>query len=107
MREVRDDSREAEDREAERRLRELRGRVERARAVIGSNPGLAETLEVDWQKAARFHARFGTTEELVRHGVAGTGAEGEEFAERVGSRADWMTEMRERGETVAPGADES
>jgi len=32
-------------------------------------PGLAETLAIDWQKAARFYARFGITEAMFRNGV--------------------------------------
>ncbi len=64
-----DDSREVDERAAERRLRDLRGRVKAARAVVSRTPGLAETLARDWQKAARFYARFGITEEMPLHGV--------------------------------------
>ena len=64
-----DDSREQDERAEERRLRDLRGRVKRARAVISSTPGLAETLASDWRKAAHFYARFGVTEGMVRQGV--------------------------------------
>ena len=64
-----DDSREADEREAERRLRDLRGRVKRARAVVENTPGLAESLAEDWRKAARFYAKFGVTEERFRNGV--------------------------------------
>jgi len=64
-----DDSREEDEREVERRLRDLRGRVKRARAVVSTTPGLAETLQRDRQMAARFYARFGVTEEHFRHGV--------------------------------------
>ena len=94
-----DDSREAEEREAERRLRDLRGRVKRARGVIASTPGLSEALASDWRRAAHFYARFGVTEELVRHGVP---AEGEDLAERVGSPMGWMAEVRAREEAVLP-----
>jgi hypothetical protein len=65
-----DDSREADERDAERRLRELRGRVKAARKVVSTTPGLAETLAVDWQKAARFCARFGVIERRFQE-VAG------------------------------------
>jgi len=65
-----DDSQEADERAAERRLRELRGRVKAARAIVSRIPGLAETLARDWQKAARFYARFRITEAMFRHGVA-------------------------------------
>jgi hypothetical protein len=59
-----DDSREADERAAERALRDLRGRVKAARAVVSMTPVLAETLQRDWQRAARFYARFGITEEI-------------------------------------------
>jgi hypothetical protein len=64
-----DDSREADERAAARRLRELRARVKAARAVGAAPPGLAETLASDWRKATRFHARFGITEAQFRSGV--------------------------------------
>ena len=64
-----DDSREADERAAERRLQELRGRVKAARAVVATTLGLAETLARDWRKASRFYARFEITEAQFRHGV--------------------------------------
>ncbi|MGP8076427.1 MAG: hypothetical protein ACLP8Y_06835, partial [Thermoplasmata archaeon] len=64
-----DDSMEADERAAERRLRELRGRVKAARAAVATTPDLAETLARDWRKAARFYARFGITEAQFRSGV--------------------------------------
>src|SRR5208283_4289378 len=64
-----DDSREADERAAERRLRDLRGRVKAARAAISATPGAEEVLRQDWVKAARFYARFGITEGLLRLGV--------------------------------------
>ncbi len=64
-----DDSREADERAAERRLRELRARVKAARAVVATTPGLAELLQRDWRKAARFYARFGITESQFRLGI--------------------------------------
>jgi hypothetical protein len=64
-----DDSREADERAAERRLRDLRGRVKAARAASSATPGLAETLAADWQKAAHFYARFGITERMIQCGV--------------------------------------
>ena len=65
-----DDSREADERAVERRLRDLRARVKAARAVVSTTPGLAETLARDWQKAARFYEQFGITEKQFRHGVS-------------------------------------
>ena len=64
-----DDSREADERAAEWRLRDLRARVKHARAVVVTTPGLATTLATDSQKAASFYARFGITETQLRHGV--------------------------------------
>jgi len=64
-----DDTREADEREVERRLRDLRGRVKRVRAVVSTTPGLAEALRGDWRKAVRLYARFGITEKLFLHGV--------------------------------------
>ena len=50
---------------------------------MSTTPGLVETLAADWQKAARFYARYGITEQQLRQGVpqAETSAE----AEVVGS----------------------
>ncbi len=65
--------------EDERRLRELRACVRRARAVVASTPGLEDTLSSDWRKAARFCARFGIAEGMLRSRVPaehrGTGAD--------------------------------
>ena len=68
-----DDSREADEKQAERRLRDLRGRVKAARAVVATTPGLADTLQRDRRKTARFYVRFGITEDQFRHGVPETG----------------------------------
>jgi DNA-binding FrmR family transcriptional regulator len=65
-----DDSCEAEEKPAERRLRDLRGRVKAARTAVSSTPGAAEVLRQDGVKAARFYARFEITEEQLRHGVS-------------------------------------
>jgi hypothetical protein len=64
-----DDSREADEKQEARRLRDLRGRVKAARAVVSTTPGLAETIAADWQRAACFYARFEITEAQFRHGV--------------------------------------
>jgi hypothetical protein len=64
-----EDSREENERSEERRIRDLRGRVKAVRAVVATIPGLAEILENDRQKAARFYARFGITEKMFREGV--------------------------------------
>ena len=64
-----DDSREADEREEGRRLRELRGRVKAARAAVSAMPGAEATLRGDWVKAAHFYARFGINEAMFRGGV--------------------------------------
>ena len=64
-----DDSREEDERQAERRVRILRGRVKAARAVVSGTPGLAETLAGDWKRAAGFYVRFGITRSQFCYGV--------------------------------------
>jgi hypothetical protein len=64
-----DDSREADERAAERRLRDLRGRVKAARAAISATPGAEQALRQEWMKAAYFYARFGVTDGQLRSGV--------------------------------------
>jgi hypothetical protein len=64
-----DDPRKADERAAERRLRDLRGRVKAARAAISTTPGAEGVLQRDWVKAARFYARFGITEAQFRQGA--------------------------------------
>ena len=44
-----DDSREADEREEERRLRDPRGRLKAGRAVVARTPGLAEPPQRDWR----------------------------------------------------------
>lgn len=64
-----DDSREGDERQEALQLKNLRGRMKRARAIAACTPGLVEVLASDWKKAARFYARFGITEGEFRHGV--------------------------------------
>jgi len=64
-----DDSREADERAAEQRLRDLRGRVKAARATISAIPSVEAVLRHDWIRAARFSTRFGITERQFRRGV--------------------------------------
>ena len=64
-----DDSREADEKEVECRLRDLRGRVKAARALVSSTPGLSEILAGDSRKAAPFYMGYGITEEMLRLGV--------------------------------------
>ena len=65
-----DDSREADEKEtAERRLREPRGRLRAARAMVSTTPRLAETVAGDWRKAERLYVRAEIAEGLFQHGV--------------------------------------
>jgi len=64
-----DDSREADERREEHYLRDVRARVKLARAVVSRMPGLAATLRERPDRAARFYARFGVTEEMFRQGI--------------------------------------
>ncbi|MGC2789307.1 MAG: hypothetical protein WA547_04540 [Thermoplasmata archaeon] len=67
-----DDSWEADERAAERRLRELRARVKAARVMVATTPGLGEILVSNWQRAAQFYFRFGITEPIFRGGIPST-----------------------------------
>lgn len=84
------------------KLRDLRGRAKVARAVIARTPALPETLARDWRRAARFYARYGVTEGLVRHGVPAGDSECRNLTEGARSPSDWMTEVRARGAAVLP-----
>jgi hypothetical protein len=70
-----DDSREADERAAERRLRDLRGRVKEARAALSASPGAHEVLRGDWRREAAFYARFGITQAQFREGAASEAVE--------------------------------
>ena len=84
----------ADERPAERRLRELRARVKVARAVVATTPGLVETLQRHWQRAARFYASFGITEALCQHGVpAQESTEAEDIVDRAGTARDGRAEQ--------------
>ena len=97
-----DDSREADEREAERRLRE---RVKQVRAVVASTPGLAEVLAGDWRKAARFFARLGIREGMFRNGVPFTEGAKVDVTEQFGSTCDWVIGVKTQESTVLPGSD--
>jgi hypothetical protein len=64
-----DDSREADERAAARRLCDLRGRVKAARAALSAHPEARETLRSDWRREAAFYSRFGITQSELRKGV--------------------------------------
>jgi hypothetical protein len=63
-----DDSREAEERAAARRLADLRGPVKAARKAIAAVLGTADAMRADWRKEAAFLARFGVTQGQFRRG---------------------------------------
>lgn len=65
-----DDCREEDERQQQRRVRELRRWVKAARTVVAATPGLMETLTSDWERAAGFYARFGIDAELFGKGVS-------------------------------------
>ncbi len=92
-----DDSREADERAAERLECDLRGRVKAARAAVATTPGLADTLARDWQKAAWFYASFGITGEQFRQGMATlSNEEVDRTVEGRDTRSDRSAEARER-----------
>jgi hypothetical protein len=67
-----DDSREADERAAERRVRDLRGRVKAARAALAATPGAAEAMGEAWRKQAGFRARHEISQAQFRRGVTAT-----------------------------------
>ncbi|MCI4356061.1 MAG: hypothetical protein L3K18_02805 [Thermoplasmata archaeon] len=76
-----DDSREADERATERRLRDLRGRVKAARAALSARPEAKEAFRADWGREAAFYARFGITQAQFQHGVPFTTPSEEESAQ--------------------------
>jgi hypothetical protein len=100
-----DDSREADERLAERSLRDLRGRVKAARATISAIPGAEAVLRHDWVRAAHFYARFGITEEQFRQGVPLLEgfSEGDLLHDRMEAPIDSRVESPSRGEATLPG----
>ena len=62
-------SSEPDEREEEQRLRDSRGRVKRACAVVVSTPRLAEILACDLRKANLFYIRNGVTETVFHLGA--------------------------------------
>jgi hypothetical protein len=97
-----DDSREADEKQVERRLRDLRARVKLARAAVSRTPGLREVLAVDWKRSANFYARFGVTEETLRNGVPAGDAAGDSGTDGIWSPMNSFTEASEQIEVVFP-----
>ncbi|MGA8303617.1 MAG: hypothetical protein WB873_08000, partial [Thermoplasmata archaeon] len=63
-----DDSREADEKQTERRLCDLRARVKVARGLVSITLGLPEILARDWLKAAQYYYRLGISESMFRRG---------------------------------------
>jgi hypothetical protein len=98
-----DDSREADEKQVERRLRDLRARVKLARAVVSVTPGLAEILRSDWRKAARFYVRFEITEAMFRYGAPGLEVSDNGPINPYQNLGDGLNEFREREFATFPG----
>jgi hypothetical protein len=98
-----DDPREADEQAAERRLRELRGRVKTARAAISTTPGAEEVLRQDLVKAAHFYARFWLSGTMFRCGVP-VGVAGTEIDSPLAPRslASELEELRVRESATLP-----
>jgi hypothetical protein len=100
-----DDSREADERAAARRLADLRGRVKAARRALATAPGAADAMRADWRKEAAFLARFGVTQAQFRNGVPADAVEtmGPDAAEAFGSPDDGCEEIAAREAAALPG----
>ena len=102
-----DDSREADEREVERRLRDLRGRVEAARAVIARTPGLFDLLAREPDKARMFCARRGIAERTLVDGADAGDLDEDGLAdvfERLLQPLDSPVETRARATAMLPGS---
>jgi hypothetical protein len=98
-----DDSREADERAAAHRLRDLRGCVKAARAAISATAGAEQVLGRDWIKAAHFYARFGITDGQFRQGVAATSVDTSAIkAEEPRFVTDGVSEPRARESAQFP-----
>lgn len=94
-------SRKEDERQEVRRLRDLRGRVKAARAVVSNTPGLAETLVSDWRKAARFCARFGVMDEMFWHGLLADAVARERPADALRQSMNALVEVAPQSRTVS------
>ena len=98
-----DDSREADERDAERRLRDLRGRVKAAQAAVSATPGAETMLRQKWAKAAHLYAHFAIPETLFWHGVKPTDTEaGEDILDRSLAHRHGREEVREWNSATPP-----
>ncbi len=99
-----DDSREADERAAARRLADLRGRVKAARAAIARAPGAVEALLRDPSRAAWLCARFGITSDQVRRGVPAAVGFAADDPRVEAPPTDWQLEARAHEAASLPGA---
>ena len=97
-----DDSPEADERAAERTLRDLRGRVKAARAAMAASPGAAQGVRADWRRETAFLARFGITQAEFRHGVEVAGVETDGTPAINDDLLDVATEVRARLSAAFP-----
>jgi hypothetical protein len=105
-----DDSREEEERNIRRYLRDLRLRVKAVRALLSTNPSIGETLATNPEKARAFYAIHHVTEAQVKGGVPDMDVEGldwEDVRERLRARSevDWNAEEAERASAVLPSSE--
>ena len=91
-----------DERQEERRLRDLRGCVPRARVVVTAAPGLAETLAAGWRKATQFYARFGITERRLVREVDPGGFRGASLTESGWLPTHALIEASEHAPSVLP-----
>jgi hypothetical protein len=99
-----DDSQEADERAAARRLADLRGRVKAARKALAATPGAGDAMRGDWRKEAAFLARFGITQAQLRHGVPAeaVGIPDEGATELLGRHDDSREETTARATATFP-----
>ena len=100
-----DDSPEADERAAARRLADIRGRVKAARKAIATTPGAADAMRADWRKEAAFLARFGVTQAQFRKGMPPSAVEitdDEDAIEGLGSPCDGREEVGARALATLP-----
>jgi hypothetical protein len=97
-----DDSREADERGTERRLRDLRGRVEAARTVIARTPGLFEWLALGQGKAVPFCSGYGITARMLVQGVEAGDVDAHDMVDVLARVEDSLSEVRQHERAVLP-----
>jgi hypothetical protein len=106
-----DDSREEQELNMRRYLRDQRSRVKSVRAVISADPEVAQTLATNPEKARAFYAIHHVTEAQVKGGVPDMDVERMEWDDvleqlRAQSMVGWAVEEAERAGAVLPGTEE-